>query len=153
MKSIISSLLESNGKYLFILVCLTTFLLLLMKQNFILNEMAAFEFLESEGKGGVLGMLSALQFFSIPFIYFWKFTVISFMFWIGCFTFGFKVSYRQLWKVAMVSELVFFFPELIKIFYFILIYPDPNLFDVRAYYPLSLMNLFDYDKIPGAWHY
>lgn len=153
MKDFIASLLDSNGKYLFVFVCLTTFLLLLMKQNFIVSEMAAFEFLESEGKGAFLGLLSALQYFSIPFIYFWKFTIIAFMLWLGCFTFGFKVTYKQLWKVVMVSELVFFFPELIRIFYFIFIFPDPNLNDVRAFYPLSLMNLFDYQKIPDAWQY
>jgi hypothetical protein len=75
------------------------------------------------------------------------------MLWLGCFTFGFKIDYKTLWKVAMVSELVFFLPELVKIFYFIMIFPDPSLPEVRAYYPFSLMNLFDHETLPSAWHY
>jgi len=153
MKSAITSLLDTNGRFLFLFVCLSTFLLLLMKKNFIESEMAAFEVLEQQGGGGVLGLISALQFLSIPIIYLWKFTIISFMLWLGCFTFGFKISYGALWKVAMVSELIFFAPELIKIFYFIVVFPDPNLFDVRAFYPLSLMNFFDYEQVSPAWHY
>jgi len=153
MKNFISSLLETNGKFLFLFVCLTTFLLLLMKKNFIEAEIAAFEVLEGQGHGGVISLMNALQYFSIPIIYFWKFTIISFMLWIGCFTFGFKINYNTLWKVAMISELVFFLPELIKIFYFILIFPDPNLHEVRAFYPFSLMSLFDYEALSPAWHY
>ena len=153
MKNFISSLLETNGKFLFLFVCLTTFLLLLMKKNFIEAEIAAFEVLEGQGHGGVISLMNALQYFSIPIIYFWKFTIISFMLWIGCFTFGFKIDYKSLWKVVMVSELVFFLPELIKIFYFILIFPDPTLHEVRAFYPFSLMNLFDYETLSSAWHY
>lgn len=153
LKEIISSLLATSGKVLFLFVCLFTFLLLLMKKNFIEAEIAAFEVLEGQGHGGFISIMNSLQYFSIPFIYFWKFTIISFMLWLGCFTFGFKIGYRTLWKVVMVSELVFFLPELIKIFYFIFIFPDPNLFEVRAFYPLSLMAFFDFSSISSAWHY
>ena len=149
----LNSLINTNGKFLFFFVCISTFLLLLMKKNFIESEMAAFEVLESQGHGGAISLMNSLQYFSIPFIYFWKFTIISFMLWLGCFTFGFKIDYGTLWKVSMVSELIFFVPELLKIFYFIFLYPDPNLFEVRAYYPLSLMTLFDFQTIPSAWHY
>lgn len=132
---------------------LATFLLLLMKKNFIESEIAAFEVLEQEGQMGVFNIINGLQYLSIPLVYLWKFTVIAFLIWIGCFMFGYKVTFTKTWQVVMIAEAVFFVPELIKIFHFIFIYSDPDLYEVRAYYPLSLMNFFDHETLDGRWHY
>ena len=147
------SLFAANKRLTFILLCLITFLLLYVKKAFIENETAAFEFLQDRPEGGILQLISALQFLTIPFIYLWKFTVIAFVIWVGCFMFGYRVTYSQCWGICVVSEFVFVVPELIKIGWFIFIQTDPNLLDIRAFYPLSMMNFFDYSEIDSKFAY
>src|SRR4029077_2265894 len=68
------SLFAAGKKTAFLLLCVASFLLLYIKKEFIENETAAFEFLQDRPEGGILQLISAIQLFSIPLIYLWKFT-------------------------------------------------------------------------------
>lgn len=96
------SLFSADKKLTFLLLCLGTGLLLYFKIVFIEYETAAFEFLADQPEGVFLKALAALKLFSIPFIYLWKFTVIGFVVWIGCFMFGYRVTFSQCWGIAIV---------------------------------------------------
>ena len=148
-----NSLFAADKKMTFLLLCLSTFLLLYIKKTFIENETAAFEFLADRPEGGILQLLNAIQFFSIPFIYLWKFTVIAFVIWVGCFMFGYRVTYSQCWGLVIVCEFVFLLPELLKIGWFLFIETDPRLSDINAFYPFSLMQFFDYTEIAKRYVY
>jgi hypothetical protein len=148
-----SSIFLADKKLTFVTLCLLSVLLLFIKKSFIENETAAFEFLQDRPEGMVLRLISALQFFSIPFIYLWKFTVIGFVLWVGCFTYGFRITFSQCWGVVMVAEFIFLVPEVVKIGWFFFVDTDPTLYDVRAFYPLSLMNFFDYMEIDKRYAY
>ena len=147
------SLFAADKKLLFVLLCLATLLLLYIKISFIENETAAFEFLQDKPEGGILQIINALKFFSVPFVYAWKFTVIAFVIWVGCFLFGYRVTYWQCWGVVIGAEFIFLIPEVIKIFWFMAVDTDPSYNDIRAFYPLSLMNFFDYTSIDKKWAY
>ncbi|MDL5050862.1 hypothetical protein QQ054_33220 [Oscillatoria amoena NRMC-F 0135] len=147
------SIFAADKKLLFVLLCLLTLFLLYVKKSFIENETAAFEFLQDRPEGMVLKALSALQFISVPIVYLWKFTVIAFVIWVGCFMFGYRVTYVQCWGVVIGAEYVFLVPEILKIFWFIFIVPDPRYSDIGAFYPLSLMHFFDYYAIDKKWAY
>ncbi len=90
---------------------------------------------------------------AIPFIYLWKFTVIGFVLWVGCFLFGYRITFTQCWSVVMAAEFVFILPEIIKIGWFLIVQRDPSLPEVQSFYPLSLMNLFDYTLINKRFAY
>lgn len=135
------------------MLCLATFLVLYTKKAFVENETAAFEFLEDRPEGGILQAINAIQFFSIPLVYLWKFTVISFVIWVGCFLFGYRVTYSQCYGLTIVAEFIFLVPEILKIGWFMFVVTDPNLPDIRAFYPFSLMNLFDYHEIDKEYAY
>jgi hypothetical protein len=147
------SIFVYDKRAMFILLCALSVFLLFVKKSFIENETAAFEFLADKGQAGILQLISALQMFSIPVIYLWKFTVIGFVIWVGCFMFGFRVTYSQCWSVALVSEFVFLIPETVKIAWFLFVETDPRLYDVRAFYPISLMNFFDYYTLDTRYSY
>ena len=147
------SLFAAEKKTAFLLLCVASFLLLYIKKDFIENETAAFEFLQDRPEGGILQLISAIQFFSIPLIYLWKFTVIGFVIWVGCFMFGYRVTYSQCYGVAIVSEFIFLIPEVLKIAWFLFIQTDPNLHDIRAFYPFSLMHFFDYYELGRQYVY
>jgi hypothetical protein len=148
-----SSLFTSDKKLTFITLCLFSILLLYVKKSFIENETAAFEFLQDRPEGAILQMISALQFFSIPFIYLWKFTVIGFVLWVGCFMFGFRITFSQCWSVVMAAEFIFLIPEVLKIGWFMFFQSDPTLPEIRAFYPFSLMNFFDYADVEKRYAY
>jgi hypothetical protein len=147
------SIFGADKKLLFVLLCVFTVLLLYIKISFIENETAAFEFLMDRPEGTILKMINALQFFSIPLVYLWKFTVIAFVIWIGCFLFGYRVTYSQCWSIVVAAEFIFLVPELLKILWFMIVHTDPTIHDIRAFYPLSLMHFFDYYSIDKRWAY
>lgn len=147
------SIYSHSKRQLFLLLCLSTLALLFIKKSMIENETAAFEFLADQPAGSFLHLRSALQYLSIPFIYAWKFTALGFVIWVGCFLFGYRVTYAQCWKVVLVGEFVFLIPELIKIAWFMFVVRDPNFFEIGNFYPLSLMNLLDYRTLDAAYSY
>jgi hypothetical protein len=147
------SIFATDKKLLFVLLCVLTLFLLYIKKSFIENETAAFEFLQDRPEGMVLKILSTLEFISIPFVYLWKFTVIAFVIWVGCFMFGYRVTYTQCWGVVIGAEFIFLIPEVLKIGYFFTIKTDPSYSEVRAFYPFSLIQFFDYYEIDKKWAY
>lgn len=147
------SLFAVDKRLLFILLCLCTLVLLYIKISFIENETAAFEFLQDRPEGTVLRIINGLKYLSIPIVYLWKFTVIAFVIWVGCFMFGYRVSYAQCWGVVIGSEFIFLIPEVLKILWFFVVETDPNYHDIRAFYPFSLMQLVDYYSIDKRWAY
>ncbi len=147
------SLFAADKRLLFILLCLSTLALLFIKISFIENETAAFEFLQDRPEGTVLRVINGLKYVSIPFVYLWKFTVIAFVIWVGCFMYGYRVTYGQCWGVVIGAEFIFLVPEVIKILWFIAIETDPDYNQIRSFYPLSLMHFFDYYNIEKRWAY
>ncbi|UII21836.1 sulfate ABC transporter permease [Fulvivirga ligni] len=137
----------------FFLITLVTIFMLIAKKVFLENDTAAFEILESRGQMGVFHTLNTLQYVSVPLIYLIKFTVIAFILWVGCFMFGYKVTFGQVWQVVVISEFIFFIPETIKLLWLLLVESDPDLHQIKAFYPLSLINLTDTDELAGKWFY
>jgi hypothetical protein len=147
------SFFGADKRLLFVLLCLLTLLLLYVKITLIENETAAFEFLQDRPEGAILRILNTIKFFSIPFVYLWKFTVIAFVIWVGCFMFGYRVTYTQCWGVVIGAEYIFLIPEVLKIMWFMMVQTDPTLGDISAFYPLSLMHFFDYEAIDKRYAY
>lgn len=147
------SIFGTDKRLLFVFLCLITLLLLYVRIIFIENETAVFEFLQDRPAGTILQLINALKFFSIPLVYAWKFTVIAFVLWVGCFMFGYRITFAQCWGIVIAAEFIFVLPEIIKIVWFLFIKKDPSYSDIRAFYPLSLSYFFDYYQIDKRWAY
>ena len=147
------SFFAADKRLLFILLCLVTLLLLYIKISLIENETAAFEFLQDRPEGMILRAISTAKFLSIPLVYAWKFTVIAFVIWIGCFMFGYRVTYSQCWGVVIAAEFIFLIPEIVKILWFMLVDTDPTYNDISGFYPLSLIHLVDFESLDKRWAY
>ncbi|MCA6078114.1 hypothetical protein [Fulvivirga sedimenti] len=144
---------KTNMWGVFVLLCIATLSLLLIKKSFIENETAAFEVLEMEGNAGFLHFLNTLQYLSIPVVYLFKFLIIAFLLWAGCFLFGYRLTFREAFQTAIIGEFIFLIPEFLKILYFLFIESDPTLFEVQSFYPLSLMNFADPGTLDRKWFY
>lgn len=148
-----NSLYETDKRLAFVLLCLLTFLLLFTKKSFIESETAVFEFLQDRPEGSFLQIFTAVQYLTIPLVYLWKFTIISFVIWVGCFMFGYKVTYSNCWSVVLISEFIFIIPEFIKIIWFLFIDTDPDYNTVLNFYPLAAINLFDVEQLQKRFVY
>ncbi|HYI77592.1 MAG TPA: hypothetical protein VEW65_08205 [Chryseolinea sp.] len=147
------SFFAADKRLLFILLCMITLLLLYLKISWIENETAAFEFLQDRPEGMILKAVSTIKFLSIPLVYLWKFTVIAFVIWIGCFMFGYRVTYSQCWGVVIGAEFIFLIPEILKILWFMMVETDPTYNDISGFYPLSLIHFVDFESIDKRWAY
>jgi hypothetical protein len=147
------SFFAADKRLLFILLCLITLLLLYVKITLIENETAAFEFLQDRPEGMILKAINTVKFLSISFIYLWKFTVIAFVIWVGCFMFGYRVTYGQCWGVVIGAEYVFLIPEILKIIWFMAVETDPTYNDISGFYPFSLIQLVDFEALDKRWAY
>jgi hypothetical protein len=116
-------------------------------------ETYAFQILEERGEFGVFKLLNGLQYLSIPLIYFLKFTCIAFTLWVGSFMFGYRIHYNKVWQIVMFAELIFLGAEGLKIFWFMFFQAEANIWDIKNFYPLSLMSFFDYETINPKYAY
>lgn len=137
----------------FLALCIVTFLVLFTKKALVENETVAFQILQEDGRFGLFQLFNTLQFIAIPLIYAYKATLIAFILWVGSLMFGYRITYSQMWLIALVGETVFLIPEFIKIMWFILIDHQPDIWEIKAFYPLSLMNFFDPVNLADNLHY
>ncbi len=144
---------QFDSKIFFVTITLVYICLLLLKRTFVIADIAAFEILQEQGQMWVFDILFGIQYLSVPFFLAWKFTLTAFIIWVGCFMFGYRVTYAQLWRWVMFSELVFLLPEFIKFIWFLNWGGDPTYQDIVAFYPLSLINLVDYTAANPRLHY
>lgn len=142
-----------NTTGMFFVICLLYFALLFVKRIFIIDSIAAFEILNERGEIWIFDVFFGLQYLTVPIFLAWKWLWTTLILWIGCFMFGYRLHFNQLWKMAMLAELVFFLPEIAKLLWFTIFQTDPNYHDYMAFYPLSLINLVDYTEIAPKWHY
>jgi len=148
-----NSIFHVNKWTLFLVLCVLTFLVLYMKKSFVENETTAFQILDQRGEMGLMHTVSGLQYITIPLVYLYKFTITAFVIWVGCFMFGYKISFGQTWHVTLVGEFLFLGAELLKIFWFIFFVPNPNIFDIQGFYPLSLVNFVDIYEVSKRYLY
>lgn len=152
-KKFLEDWFDFNGVAMFFILCLVYFALLFVKKVFIIESIAAFEILNERGDMWVFDLIYSVQYLSIPLFLTWKFIWTTLFLWIGCFMFGYRLHFNKLYKLVMLLEIFFFLPEILKIIWFTLFFSDPNYNDYMAFYPLSLINLFNYTQIDPKWHY
>lgn len=152
-KGFIENWFSFNPVAMFIILCLLYMALLFMKRIFIIDTIAAFEVLNERGEIWIFDIIYGVQYLSIPLFLTWKWLWTTLLLWIGCFMFGYRLHFNQLWKMVMLAEIFFFFPEIIKVVWFMIFETDPNYADVNAFYPLSLIHFFHYSEIDPKWLY
>lgn len=149
----LGAMLDTGPIAYFLALCIVTFLVLFTKKALVENETVAFQILQEDGRFGLFQLFNTLQFIGIPLIYAYKATLIAFILWVGSFMFGYKITYSQMWLIALVGETVFLIPEFIKIMWFIMIDHQPDIWEIKAFYPLSMMNFFDPTTLSDNLHY
>ena len=82
-----------------------------------------------------------------PVFYLFKFFVVAIVLSTGDFLFGYKIGFKKMFQIAMVAELVFLLPDLIKIVWFLFFEQAETIKQVGSFEFLSIYSLFKNDEI------
>ncbi|HLT08989.1 MAG TPA: hypothetical protein VK014_15775 [Cyclobacteriaceae bacterium] len=145
-------LINFDKRLFFVLLVLLYIIIRYLTNELILQSIPAYEQLEKEGAFFYFHLFNTLDYLWTPFSLLWKFTLTAFTLWVGAFMGGLKISFRELWKFVMVAEVIFLFPELIRLLWFFLARPESYL-EVQTFYPLSLFSLADTEQVNPRYHY
>ncbi len=149
----LKDLIDFDKRIYFLALVLLLFLIRYLTNTFILEAIPNHEELEAKGDFMFFHLFSFANYLWTPFSLLWKFTLIAFLFWWGGFMLGFKVSFKELWQFALVAEIIFVFPELIRLLVFINPDSGASYLDIQEYRPLSLLQLLGPETIERQYRY
>src|SRR5690554_478289 len=141
-------------KRLFFLLLVALFLIIrYLTDELILQSIPGRQELEKEGAFSYFYLFNTLGYLWTPFALLWKFTLTAFVIWVGAFMGGYKLSFRELWKFAMIAEIVFILPELIRLLWFLIVVQPENFLEIQNFQPLSLLSMVDAQQVEQRFHY
>ncbi|MFZ9189128.1 MAG: sulfate ABC transporter permease, partial [Algoriphagus sp.] len=114
----ISDTLDFDKRLFFVFLVLIFLIIRYLTNMIILEAIPDSERLEAQGDLLFFHIFNTLNYLWTPFALLWKFTVIAFLFWSIGLTIGYKVKFKELWKFALVAELIFVFPELLRLLWY-----------------------------------
>ena len=141
-------------KRLYFLILIVLFLAIRYLTNIlILEAIPDYETLEATGSFMIFHIFNALNYLWTPFALLWKFTVISFLFWLGAFMIGFKVPYKELWRFALVAEVIFICPELIRLIFYLNPGSGVTFKEIDEFRAFSMLSLLGSENVSQQYHY
>jgi hypothetical protein len=149
----LKDLIDFDKRVYFLILVSLYLLIRYLTNSFIIESIPDADRLESDGSLMIFHIFNALNYLWTPFALLWKFTVISFLFWLGAFMLGYKVPYRELWQFALIAEIVFVFPELIRLLVFLNPATGTTYLEIQEYRTLSLLSLIGPNHVSGQYHY
>ena len=136
--------------------------ILLLSQNALINEIVFFntysEQLTYDRAMEVFSKMKSLAWVSYiitPILMLLKFFAISVLLYIGIFFSDLhkEITLGKIFKVVIISELVFIAASITKLLWFIFFAGNYTLDDMSFFYPLSLINLFNRTEVATYWIY
>lgn len=155
-----STFINTDKRFLFVLICLFASLLTYLSQAFFITEELFYYSLGEQVAIERFGKLWAesqkwawLGYLFVPILYLVKFTLVSFCIVTGALLANVKIGFKRVFQVVLVAEAVFFLPIILRLAWFAFVQTDYTLSDLQSFTPLSLANLFDVSKLEIWWVY
>lgn len=83
----------------------------------------------------------------LPLLLLLKFFLVASCLTVGTLLLGTPASFKSLFRIAILAELVFIIPPIIKIFWFGIFHVDYTLQDLQFFSPLSVLSLVDRESV------
>lgn len=147
---------------LFISIVLANVLLIWLSKSILINEIVFYntysEQLTYDRSLKLFEQLKSLSWISYaftPIVLLIKFSLISFVLYIGIVFFNKhdKVSLGSVFKIVIASEVIFVVSTVVKFLWFYLFAGNYDLNDLGFFYPLSLINIFKSSDVARFWVY
>jgi len=154
--------LAIKGWKLFSGVVMLNLLILFLSQTALINEIVFFNtYSEQLTYERAMEVFSKMKSFAwvgyiiTPVLMLLKFSAISVLLYIGAFFSDLhkEITLGKIFKVVIISELVFIAASITKLLWFIFFAGNYTLDDMSFFYPLSLINLFNRAEVATYWIY
>jgi hypothetical protein len=145
---------RSSSTLIFIFYCLISILLTTVTNSFIITDDMYYNFFSSSFTPEIIsGIIEQknnwqwLAYVTIPISFLLKFFIISICLLAGLTLFRYEINFGQLFKIVLVCEGIFLIALAIKVTYFFAFNSEYTLQEYQNYYPLSLANYIQVDKL------
>jgi hypothetical protein len=162
MEDMVERFLAIKSWRLIIGVVFANLLILFLSQMALINEVVFFntysEQLTYDRAMEIFARMRSLTWVSYiitPVLLLLKFSAISVLIYIGVFFSDLhrEITLGKIFKVVVVSEIVFVVASIIKLLWFIFFAGNYTLDDMNFFYPLSLLNFFSRSEVASYWVY
>lgn len=145
---------QTNGLYLFLFYMIFSYLISYITSNLILTDSVYFNYLDEqlsyERVKGVINLKNKwlwLGYIFTPILYLLKFSAVSVCILAGILLSNIKITFYKVFKVVLVSDVIFLLAIAIKTLYFLYTKTNFTITDYLTFYPFSLINLIDTTKV------
>ncbi len=152
---IFNELRAINKNLLFVLLCIIALLTTFITSTILVSDQLYFnQFGDQLSYDQIRSFLDIqyiyqwISYLVLPFMYLLKLSLITLVLLAGAIFWNIKVSFKNLFQIALIAEFLFIVPALIKLCWFLFVRKDFGLLDLQTFYPLSLLNLFNVKDIP-----
>lgn len=158
----IEDLLSIKGWKLFLGIVALNLLIIMVSQLTLVNEIVFFNtYSDQLTYDNAMELFQKMQSLSwvtyaiTPVVLFLKFSAVSILIFVGIFFSDLhqEVTLGKVFKVVIVSELIFIAASIVKLLWFIFFAGNYTLEDMSFFYPLSLINLFSRSEVATYWVY
>ena len=149
----ITEALDFDKRLFFVLLVSIFIIIRYLTNTLILEAIPDSEQLDAQGDLLFFHIFNTLNYLWTPFAFLWKFTVIAFLFWSIGLTIGYKVKFKALWQFALVAELIFIFPELLRLLWYMNPSGTVRYLEIQNFEPLSALWLVGPENIHERFHY
>jgi len=149
----ITDALDFDKRIFFVLLVFIFLVIRYLTNTLVLEAIPDSERLEAQGDLLFFHIFNTLNYLWTPFALLWKFTVIAFLFWSIGLTIGYKVNFRALWQFALVAELIFIFPELLRLLWYMNPSGTVSYLEIQNFEPLSALWVLGPENVPEKYHY
>jgi hypothetical protein len=162
MEDMVERFLAIKSWRLIIGVVFANLLILFLSQMALINEVVFFntysEQLTYDRAMEIFARMRSLtwvNYIITPVLLLLKFSAISVLIYIGVFFSDLhrEITLGKIFKVVVVSEIVFVVASIIKLLWFIFFAGNYTLDDMNFFYPLSLLNFFSRSEVASYWVY
>lgn len=143
-----------NGYLIFISLCFLSMILTLVGNYTLLTDELYFDFFgEKLAYDRIVDIIDAskewrwVNYIIQPVFYLLKFFLVSSCLATGALLSGMTISFKDLFRITMMAELVFFIPPIIKIFWFGIFHVDYTLQDLQFFSPLSVLSYINRESV------
>jgi hypothetical protein len=151
---------QINNWLLFMCICLGTIILTLVSNIILISDEIYFDLLGDQlAYDRITDIIKAskewawLGYFLIPFILSLKFFFTASCISIGSLLMGYNISFSKLFRITMLSELIFFIPAMMKVLWFGFLSKEYSLQELQYFSPFSILSLVGYENIDTIFAY
>ena len=151
-----------KGFHLFLLITGLNIFLIWLSKSVLINETVFYntysELLTYDRSMKLFEKMKDIEWLSyafIPFILFFKFSIISLVIYTGVVFFNLqkRIKLGAVYRVVIGSEMIFIIAGLAKFLWFYIFAGNYDLNDLGFFYPVSLINLFNRSEVSSLWRY